>query len=165
MIEAFDHCNHRPEPFRAVFKALKYKTDVTPEDIDEVFMSMVASSLASAKANFLQQVNGLNPLDLAALKVMARDDKKFSPYSKTSFADYKAFIFAQTGEMPEAIPQSSVQQALERLRGEKFVWRAGRGAYLIEDTQHAVWMKEVVEQSVDDVDRARREINARVATS
>ncbi len=163
MIAAFDDCNHRPETLKAVLKALKYKTELTLADIDAVFTAMVASSLASAKASFFQQVNGLNPLDLAALKVMARDDKKFSPYSKTSFADYKAFIFVQTGEIPEAITQSSVQQALERLRGEKFVWRAGRGAYLIEDSQHAVWMKELVEQSSNDVDRARSEIDARAA--
>ncbi|MBK7003206.1 MAG: hypothetical protein IPH35_25800 [Rhodoferax sp.] len=42
---------------------------------------------------------GSNPLDVAALKVCVRDDKKFSPCSNLSFADYEAFIFVQTGEI------------------------------------------------------------------
>lgn len=165
MIRAFDACNNRPEPLKAVFKALKLKTELTSASIDGVFEKMVADSLENAKANFLQQVNGLNPLDLTVLKIMARDDKKFSPYTKTSFADYQAFILAQTGDLPADVSQSSVQQALERLRAEKFVWRAGRGAYLIEDTQHTTWMKEVVAQGAGDIELARKEINARTAAA
>jgi len=165
MYHAFVDCNFRPEPLRAVFKELKFKVGVDPKDMDRVFSEMVAASLKRAKENFLQQVNGLNPLDAAVLKVMARDDKGFVPYSKASFTDYKAFVFTATGELPSDVTQSAVQQALERLRAEKFVWRAGRGAYLIEDTQHSTWIKEVVAQDADDFESARKQISAQAAAS
>ena len=165
MVRAFDACNHRPEPLRAVFRDLNLETGVHPADIDRVFEAMVAASLARAKANFLQQVNGLDPLDAAVLKLMARDGKNFVPYSKTTFFDYKAFILAETGEIPAEVNQSAVQQALERLRAEKFVWRAGRGAYLIEDTQHAVWIQEVIANEAGELDRARKEVSAHAAAA
>lgn len=165
MVRAFDACNHRPEPLRAVFRELNLKTGVDAADVDQLFTEMVAASLTRAKANFLQQVNGLNPLDAAVLKVMARDGKSFVPYSKTSFADYKVFVLSATGELPTDVNQSGVQQALERLRTEKFVWRAGRGAYLIEDTQHAAWIKEVIGQEAEDLEQARREISAQAAAA
>jgi hypothetical protein len=160
---AFVDCNHRPEPLRAVFRELNLKTGINPKDIDGVFTEMVTASLKRAKESFLQQVNGLNPLDAAVLKVMARDGKGFVPYSKASVVDYKAFVLAATGDVLDDVSQSSVQQALERLRAEKFVWRAGRGAYLIEDTQHFTWIKEVVGQETDDFESSRKQINAQAA--
>ena len=163
MVRAFDACNHRPEPLRAVFRELNLKTGVVEKDIDQVFESMVEASLARAKANFLQQVNGLNPLDAAVLKIMARDEKRFVPYSKASFVDYKSFILASTGELVDDIGQSAVQLALERLRAEKFVWRAGRGAYLIEDSQHSTWLNEVLANEAAEVERARAAVHARLA--
>ncbi len=160
MARAFDACNHRPEPLRAVFRELNLLTDIPAESIDQRFEQMVEASLARAKGNFLQHVNGLDPLDASVLKVMARDGKAFVPYSKASFLDYRVLILAATGEPPQDVNQSAVQQALERLRAEKFVWRAGRGAYLIEDTQHTAWIKEILAQEREDVERARRELQA-----
>ena len=40
------------------------------------------------------------------------------------------------------VDNSSVQQALERLRGLQMVWRSGRGAYAIEDSQHIGWLND-----------------------
>ena len=165
MFHAFVDCNHRPEPLRAVFRDLNLKTGVGVAEMDQLFSEMVAASLKRAKENFFQQVNGLNPLDAAVLKVMARDEKGFVPYSKASVMDYKAFVLAATGDVLSEVSQSSVQQALERLRAEKFVWRAGRGAYLIEDTQHSTWIREVVGQENEDFESARKQINAQTAAS
>ena len=166
MFRAFVGCNHRPEPLRAVFRELNLKTGVGPQEIDQLFSEMVAASLKRAKENFLQQVNGLNPLDVAVLKVMARDEKSFAPYSKDSVADYKAFVMVATGDVLgdglDDVNPSSVQQALKRLRAEKFVWRAGRGAYLIEDTQHAIWIKDVISEEAAKFRSARKLINARI---
>lgn len=142
MEAGFAACNHRPEPLRAVYKQLLLKTNMGAENIDAVFLEAVDQSLARAKEHFLQQVRALNPLDAAVFKVMARDGKVYSPYAKGSLLDYRAHVLNDTGEVPTDVSQSAVQQALERLRGDKFVWRAGRGSYLIEDPQHTVWMKE-----------------------
>lgn len=142
MEAGFSACNYRPEPLRAVFKQLLLKTNMGAENIDAVFLKTVDQSLARAKEHFLQQMRALNPLDAAVFKVMARDGKAYSPYAKGSLLDYRAHVLNDTGEVPNEVNQSAVQQSLERLRGDKFVWRAGRGTYLIEDPQHTVWMKE-----------------------
>lgn len=165
MTRAFDACSHRPEPLRSVLRDLAMVDGVKAEDLDARFESMMTASLARAKGSFLQQVNGLNPLDAAVLKVMAQEGKDFAPYVKGAYADYKALMLASTGEIPSDVNQSAVQLALERLRSDKFIWRAGRGAYLIEDTQHVAWINEVIFQERDDIDRARREVQARAAAS
>ena len=140
--KAFAMCNHRPEPLRAIFRQLALNLDLRHQNIDEVFGLTVERALATEKENFFHCVNGLGPLDAAVLKVMARDGKGFAPYTKTSFVDYRALVLAVTGEIPTDVNQSTIQQALERLRAEKLIWRAGRGAYFIEDPQQAVWLNE-----------------------
>ncbi len=165
MARAFHAYNHRPEPLRAVIRELSFVTGLTADEIDTRFEQMVEASLTRAKTNFLQQVNGLNPLDAAVLKVMAQEGRNFAPYSKASYANYTVFGFASIGEIPVDITQSAVQQALERLRAEKFVWRAGRGAYLIEDSQHTTWIQQLVEQDREEISRARIEIQARAGAA
>ena len=164
MERAFDACSHRPEPLHSVLRDLALVTEVEAEDLDAHFESMMTASLASARANFLQQVNGLNPLDAAVLKVMAQEGKEFAPYTKGAYTSYRALMLASTGELPTDVNQSAVQLALERLRGANFIWRAGRGAYLIEDHQHVTWIEEVVERERDEIEQARREIQARAAS-
>lgn len=163
MQKGFDACNHRPEPLRAVFKELLLKTDVLPQDIDAAFLQAVEASLARSKENFLQQVRALNPLDAAVFKIMARDDKHYAPYSKSSMLDYRALILEATGDSATELNQSAVQLALERLRADKFVWRAGRGAYLIEDPQHAAWIHEEFSVARPAFQRARAQILAQNA--
>jgi len=165
MERGFDACSHRPEPLRKVFQALRLTVGLSEETVDAHFLKKMDEALANAKANFMQQVNGLEPLDAAVLKVMAMDGKKFVPYSKISNINYQAFVLASTGSPAGEVTQSAIQLSLERLRNEKFVWKAGRGAYLIEDTQHTAWILEAVEQERDELDRAKREVQALAAAA
>ena len=158
LIKAFAMCNYRPEPSRAICRELALRLDLTPDSIDTEFEKTVQCVLAKTKANFFQHINGLNPLDAAVLKVMARDGKRFAPYTKQSFVDYKVFLLSIAGDTEVDINQSSVQQALERLRTEKFIWRAGRGAYFIEDPQQAVWLNEDTEQQASSLAQVRQQI-------
>jgi hypothetical protein len=80
-----------------------------------VFAQTAKHGLAKEKENFFQDVSGFDPLDAAVLKVMAQDGKRFAPYTKQSFVDYRAFACAITGQMPSEMSQSAVEQALERL--------------------------------------------------
>lgn len=160
---AFTACNYRPEPLRAVLREIGLDFDLHPNEVDARFEAMMAASLTRTKSHFFQQVNGLNPLESAVLKTMASQGKNFAPYTKDAFSSYKAFILANTGEVAQDINQSSVQMALERLRSDKFIWRAGRGAYLIEDSQHLDWLGEALVQAQADVARARTELQARAS--
>ena len=145
LARAFDACNHRPEPLRGVLRELALVTDVSAPDIDARFEAMVSANLARAKHSVVRQINGLMPLDAAVLKVMAQTGKQFAPYSKAAYAQYKALMQASTGEPAGPVNQSAVQGALERLRADKFIWRAGRGAYLIEDPQHLGWIRDLAQ--------------------
>jgi len=80
MVNAFDACNHRPESLRAIFRDLALRLDLEPGSIDAAFEQAARNALAKAKENFFHHINGLNPLDTAVLKVMARDGKGFAPY-------------------------------------------------------------------------------------
>lgn len=155
LAKAFEMCNHRTEPLRAIFREMALNVALDAVHIDEVFEQSVHRSLAREKENFFQHVNGLGPLDAAVLKVMARDGKRFAPYTKGSFVDYKIFVQAVTGEIPVDVSQSSVQQALERLRAEKFIWRAARGAYFIEDPQQAAWISEHTQSHASKIEELR----------
>lgn len=137
-------CSHRPEPLKKVLRELAHRVEVNAESIDAVFEQLMSHNLARTRAGFMQQVNGLNPLDAAVLQVMAREGVKFSPYSKSSIESYQTLIAALTADSKLPVDNSSVQQALERLRGLQMVWRSGRGAYAIEDSQHVDWLNEAV---------------------
>ncbi len=140
----FNMCSHRPEPLKKVLRELAHRLEVNAESIDAVFEQLMSHNLARTRAGFMQQVNGLNPLDAAVLQVMAREGVKFSPYAKSSIESYQTLMVALTADNKLPVDNSSVQQALERLRGLQMVWRSGRGAYAIEDSQHVDWLNEAV---------------------
>jgi len=94
---------------------------------------------------------------------MARDGKGFVPYSKASVVDYPTFVLAATGDRPVDVGQSAVQQALGRLRSEKFVWRAGRGAVLIEDRNRYAGIQEALSQETADFDSAGKSLPGRLS--
>lgn len=142
MVTAFEMCDHRPEPLRAIFRELALTLTFDESNVDDVFRAAVDRALTRSKENFFHHVNGLHPLDAAVLSVMARDGRSFAPYTKGSFLDYKTFVMLATGSAPADLSHSAVQQSLERLRSEKFIWRAGRGAYFIEDAQQAAWLNQ-----------------------
>ena len=50
---------------------------------------------------------------------------------------------AKAAELSEEmlnIDASSIQYALDALRGKGLIWKSGRGAYSVEDTQHIAWL-------------------------
>lgn len=160
MVRGFEACNHRPEPLRKVFQLLRSAPRPSAEAMDALFLRQMDETLASAKLNFFQQLNGLEPLEAAVLKVMAMEGKRFAPYSKRSNLHYQALVLAATGRAPGEITQAAVQGALERLRSEKVAWRSGRGAYLIEDAQHAAWILDAVRDDGLESSRASPELQA-----
>ncbi len=144
LVRVFEQCNHRPEPMKKVLRELSLQVDVDASALDSVFKAMMADNLNRARAGFVQQVNALNPLDSAVLKVMAKEGLQFSPYAKASVEAYQALVTSLTADSSVTVDNSSVQQALERLRNLQLVWKSGRGVYAIEDNQHADWLQSEV---------------------
>ena len=138
----FQMCSQRPEPLKKALRELAQSGPVDAASVDALFEQLMARNLARARAGFVQQVNGLSPLDGAVLKVMAREGARFSPYAKPSIDAYQGLIAALGADDAVRVDNSSVQQALERLRDLQMVWRSGRGAYAIEDSQHIGWLSE-----------------------
>lgn len=145
MEEVFLMCSNRPEPLKKVLKDISLSFE--EGSIDDLLKQSMVKNLSRSREIFLQQVNDLNPLDAAVLKVMAREGTGFSPYAKSSNELYRSILEKSTADQTTQIDNSSIQQALERLRGVKMVWRSGRGAYAIEDTQHINWLNEYYPES------------------
>lgn len=141
---AFKMCNHRPEPLNKVLAEFSLQTGIDSSEIDQALQNAIVKSMARARSIFEQQINALSPLDAAVLKVMAQQGARFAPYAKHSYQAYQDFINMETSETQIEINQSTVQQALERLRSLQMIWRAGRGSYAIEDSQHMDWLKEIM---------------------
>ena len=141
--QAFQMCDHRPEPLRNVLKDLKFRIGMDAQQVDDALVRLMGDNLARVRQAFIQQVSALRPLDAAVLKWMAALENKFAPYSKEAFAGYRSLVELVNGDDKSQVDQSAVQTSLERLRSENFVWRSGRGVYAIEDMRHLTWLKEM----------------------
>ena len=69
-------------------------------------------------------------------------------------------VLAATGEDLGNVAATVAQNALDRLRGAKFVWKSGRGAYYIEDSQHIDWLNVANAEATTARTKAREQIEA-----
>jgi len=141
--QGFEMCSYRPEPLRAVLRELsrgRGGATEAAEDQDTRFLAIMRQHLQAAQDSFLQGLNGMEPLDACVLRRMAVMGKDFTPFEATALAHYQQLLHAN-GSAAELPTQSSVQSALLRLQKEGLVWNAGRGVWMIEDTQHSEWIR------------------------
>jgi hypothetical protein len=139
--QGFERMGHRPEPLKGVLKdLLKRSPGAAQADIDAQFLSLVEASLEADRDLFLRSIEGRDPLDAAVLFRMAKVDK-FAPFDEASMDSYRRARTARSPDDDTPISKSSVQSALERLRKDGLVWNHGRGAWVIEDSQHAAWLR------------------------
>ena len=98
-------------------------------------------------ANFLNTVVSLPPLQSALLRELAADSllgpavRRPGLFSAAMKTRLLARLEAEMGTghgVPVGPP--SVQNALDKLREEGFLWRSQRGAYAVEDEQFLEWL-------------------------
>lgn len=144
--QGFDLCSHRPEPLRAVLRELSRCPLDAPDARDAQFLALMGQNLQSARESFLQSLRAMLPLDACVLRRMALLGKDFTPFDVTALAHYSQLLQSHGSGLDVVPTQSSVQSALERLRKEGLVWNAGRGIWLVEDSQHSAWINESLQQ-------------------
>jgi hypothetical protein len=144
----FEMCGRRPEPLKKVLRELSKNRTLLPGDVDARFLDLMVENLQASRNNFIQGLNGLEPLDAAVMRRMAHTGKEFTPFDSKALAHYQQLLKRYGATGPTMPTQSAVQSALERLRKESLVWNAGRGLWFIEDSQHAVWIQSDMAQSV-----------------
>lgn len=158
---SFKGFGFRPEPFRAAYKAATLtNTTTVVEELNAALMTASENSLAQERITFLKSVSAMEPLQAAVLHVMAEQGDDFEPFAKATREAYRVVVLAATGEDLGNVAATVAQNALDRLRGAKFVWKSGRGAYYIEDSQHIDWLNVANAEATTARTKAREQIEA-----
>ncbi len=110
---------------------------------------MAAQGVRDAKADFLNTVASLPPLQSALLCELAADAALGSDVRRPDLfsAAMKTRLLARLDtEMGAAhgvsVESPAVQNALDKLREENFLWHSQRGSYSVEDEQFLAWLIE-----------------------
>lgn len=146
----FQSLGCRPEPFRKALSETRMHLAINPDDdADQILASYAAQGVRNTKADFLNTVASLPPLQSALLREIAADTVRGPEARRPGLfsAAMKARLLARLAtEMGEnhniSVESPAVQNALDKLREENFLWRSQRGSYAVEDEQFLEWLVE-----------------------
>ncbi|MCF8208879.1 MAG: ATP-binding protein [Rhodoferax sp.] len=148
--EVFLSLGSRPEPFRKALSQTRLQTALAPtQDANALLANLAAKGVSDAKTDFLNTVASLPPLQSALLRQLAADTLLGPDVRRPGLfsAAMKARLLARLEiEMGAAhgvsVETPAVQNALDKLREENFLWRSQRGSYSVEDEQFLEWLVE-----------------------
>lgn len=148
--EVFQSLGSRPEPFRKALSQTRLQLAVNPaQDLNASLASLAAQGVLDSKTEFLNTVANLPPLqsallrELAAAAVAGPDVRRVGLFSAAMKARLLARLEAEMGAAHGvSVETPSVQNALDKLREENFLWRSQRGSYSVEDEQFLEWLLE-----------------------
>ena len=100
---------------------MRYNLTAEPQQTAELFEQAVREQIAEAEAMTLRVVHSLTPLQSAVLRVMAANERQFSPYEAETMAAYQQTL-AQIAPGNDLKPDTSnVQQALGALQDKSLI--------------------------------------------
>jgi hypothetical protein len=146
--EVFQSLGSRPEPFRKALSQTRLQLAVNPlQDANAMLANLAAQGVRDSKTEFLNTVSSLPPLQSALLRELAADTLAGPDVRRPGLfsAAMKARLLVRLEtEMGAAhgvsVETPSVQNALDKLREENFLWRSQRGSYSVEDEQFLEWL-------------------------
>lgn len=146
----FQSLGSRPEPFRKALSQTRLQLAINPaQDANAMLASLAAKGVSDAKNDFLNTVASLPPLQSALLRELATDAllepdvRRPGLFSAAMKARLLSRLEAEMGAAHGVSVESpSVQNALDKLREENFLWRSQRGSYAVEDEQFLAWLAE-----------------------
>lgn len=136
---AFKRCSFRPEVLSDALENLEFKLDLNAGNIDLELCNEIDDIVERNRIAFMQIYNNLPVIQAAVLKVMATEGAAYSAYHRSTVEKYRSQA-ADLSEEKLNIDASSIQYALDALREKGLIWKSGRGAYSVEDTQHIAWL-------------------------
>ena len=140
MKQAFRLVGRRPELLAAIVQRVALDLGDAP-NLGGILEESAAEIQAGVWAEYEAAYDPLTPAQKAVLMVMAESSMK-----KKAFAAYAEATVTRVGEIATALGSDArptaqtIQAALEALREKDLVWRAGRGAYALEDGGMAEWL-------------------------
>lgn len=146
--EVFQSLGSRPEPFRKALSQTRLQLAVNPaQNADAMLASLAAQGVRDSKTEFLNTVASLPPLQSALLRELAADTllgpdvRRTGLFSAAMKARLLVRLVADMGEgHGVSVETPSVQNALDKLREENFLWRSQRGSYAVEDERFLDWL-------------------------
>ena len=146
--EVFQSLGSRPEPFRKALSQTRLQLTVNPAaDPNAMLAALAAQGVWDCKTEFLNTVASLPPLQSALLRELAADALLGPDVRRPGLfsAAMKARLLARLASDMGAghgvsVETPSVQNALDKLREENFLWRSQRGSYSVEDEQFLEWL-------------------------
>lgn len=144
----FQTLGSRPEPFRKALSQTRLQLAINPgQDANPLLVELAAQGIRDSKADFLNTVASLPPLQAALLRELATDALQGSDvrrpglFSAAMKSRLLARLAAEMGvDHGVSVEPPSVQNALDKLRETNFLWRSQRGSYAVEDEQFLEWL-------------------------
>lgn len=140
MRQAFRLVGRRPELLAAIVQRVALDLGDAP-NLGGILEESAAEIQAGVWAEYEAAYDPLTPAQKAVLTAMAESAMK-----KKAFAAYAEATVTRVGEIATTLGSDArptaqtIQAALEALREKDLVWRAGRGAYALEDGGMAEWL-------------------------
>ena len=146
--DVFQSLGSRPEPFRKALSQTRLQLAINPgQDSNALLASLAAKGVQDSKTDFLNTVASLPPLqsallrELAADSLMGPDVRRLGLFSAAMKARLLTRLEAEMGAAHGvSVETPSVQNALDKLRDENYLWRSQRGSYAVEDEQFLEWL-------------------------
>jgi hypothetical protein len=146
----FQSLGFRPEPFRKALSQTRQQLAINPgQDSNAMLASLAAKGIQDSKTDFLNTVASLPPLQSALLRELAADSlagsdvRRLGLFSAAMKARLLTRLEAEMGVgHGVSVETPSVQNALDKLRDENYLWRSQRGSYAVEDEQFLEWLTE-----------------------
>jgi len=147
-MEVFQSLGSRPEPFRKALSQTRLQGALDPaQDSNAMLARLAAKGVSDSKTDCLNTVASLPPLQSALLRELAADSllgpdaRRPSLFSTTMKARLLARLEAEMGAANGvSVETPSVQNALDKLCEQNFLWRSQRGSYAVEDEQFLEWL-------------------------
>ena len=124
VMEAFELLGRRPEELA---KAIQGSISRPEPDLGDAVLAVARDLHARMIDQLRQEFGRLPPLHQAILRVMARDEESFAPFSKATVERYRQ----DTGD--PNVTSTMAQKALDALIRDALVWRSAHGAYALDD--------------------------------
>jgi hypothetical protein len=148
--DVFQSLGSRPEPFRKALSQTRLQLAINPaQDPNALLVNLAAKGVRDSKTEFLNTVASLPPLQSALLRELAVDTllgpdvRRPGLFSAAMKARLLVRLEADMGPAHGvSVETPSVQNALDKLREENFLWRSQRGSYAVEDEQFLEWLAE-----------------------
>lgn len=148
--EVFLKTGSRPEIFQKVLRDLR-KNLLTDEgtNTDELLATLALENIELSRNSFLNTLASMPPLQSALLKEIAVDStsglngRRLGLFSARMKSNLQARLTLEMGEGHGVSAEPpSIQNALDKLRDDNFLWKSQRGSYSVEDDQYIEWIVE-----------------------